>query len=797
MKRRCSFLALAGLLAGLVFGPPWPLQGKAPVLTEVREYVSARDRELMDRPTPQDKWTFSADRVVGQHDSEYAEAWGNATLTNGRDTLRADFMRYYRATGWVVLKGEVRARWQGDFLEAGEAEFDLNSKRGWLKNGSVFVSEPHLFIQSEYIEKRSGDTYKFKNAKVTACSGERPAWSFTAGEGDIVLDGYARLYHTAFRIKDVPVLYSPYLRIPVGGKRQSGFLLPSISSSKRLGLGLNLPYYWAIDSERDATFYENWMSKRGFMQGFEFRHAEDTSSKGLWRLDWMKDSEYADTEAEEDSQFRGDGLIRPNRDRWWWRSKYEGFLGSPRLRILADIDLVSDQNYLREFRYGLNGYEQSREQFLKEFGRDIDPMDSTTRKSTVLLSRDFDQYGLAGRLDYTQNLAFWNRNAPAKDDTTVQKLPELDFYAFKDRLADTPLEYEASAKYDYFWRQRGTKAHRLELEPSISLPLASKWITFIPKVGLRHEQYLVSEYENIGNQTLPGGAVEGNRTTTNDTPSATVFDLGFSLFSELSRVYDLADGVRLAATKENAGQSRWSKLRHSVTPRVEYAYTPVLTGQDKRPYFDERDRISGKNEVKYSLTNVLDRRREMVSLAPAQDGSVRPQLASDYLDFLTFRLEQSYDRNEATRNEQVLQYERRPFSDLLAEVVVKPERYLSLTSRTWFSPYLHRITEHEHMVSFGKQGLGDIYFGYDFLESIDEYKRQRPDRMKILRLGGGLQLTDSLYLSADYRTDLDAGRDIEKTLGLTWRSECYDVQFLYSRTASDDRFDVRFNLFEW
>jgi LPS-assembly protein len=276
-----------------------------------------------------DQWKLSADRIEGQHDSEYVQAVGNAVLVKGLNTLKADFMRYYQASRWVVLKGNVRVAWEGDILEAEEAEFDLSNMLGWLKRGKVFVGKPHIYFQSETIRKYGASSYRFQNAKVTGCDGDKPAWSISAGEGDINIDGRTKLWHTRFNVNDTPVAYVPFFSLPGGARRQSGLLMPEISYSKNRGASVNQPYYWVLDDERDLTFFENVMSRRGIMQGLEYRHTENPDTKGDWRIDYLNDRVAATNTHQEELYLQSDGLTRPNSNRWWVRSKFNGFIKDP------------------------------------------------------------------------------------------------------------------------------------------------------------------------------------------------------------------------------------------------------------------------------------------------------------------------------------------------------------------------------------------------------------------------------------------------------------------------------------
>ncbi len=796
MKRNLSKIGLiGGLLAVLVLCLPLTMLGNSPLLNKVRRYVS-------DAPVAEpkkDQWTFSADRVVGSHTSEYVEAFGNCTLSLGDNQLQADFARYYQSTGWVFVKGHVRAHWGGDFLQADQAEFDLNTMTGWLKKGRLFMAKPHIYVEADHVERTNGDTYKFKNAKVTACDGEQPAWSVTTEEGDIELDGRVHLYRSAFRVKDVPVFYWPYMALPGRKARQSGFLMPYMSSSKKLGIRVNLPYYWVISDEADMTFYQDYMSRRGYMQGLEFRHTNDSATRGIWKMDMLKDSTRAVTEADEWKDYQGDGLVRPNRSRWWVRSKYDGWLGSSDLKVKLDIDAVSDQNYLRDFQDGPTGFDHDRDEFLDVFGRDVENKDSLTRTSTAFLSRSWDRFGVAASARYVENLEFMNGNGKSGDNTTAQTLPELEAFAFQQQILGTPLEGAAEVKYDYFLRDKGHNGHRIRATPEVKLPLSSRFVTLIPSVGMDYTAYDLTRHQGYGNQTMvdSGGRTQNldSNATKDGFQSRATWNAGFTAFSEMTRVFDT--GEKVEADPGLVGTSRWTRLRHSIVPRVEYAYTPTITGQDKLPYFDEDDRIQGQNTVTYSLTNVLDRRRDSVVLSPGSGDNPQAAVATDYLDFLLFRLEQSYDRNEATRTHDRETYERRPFSDVMAELRIRPENFIDLITRVWFSPYKTSLTQTENTIRLYRDDLGEFTIGYNYLVKIDEYQRQRDQTMSVLELGGKWLMNDTFTLAAKFRHDFNEQRDLERTLRLSWAANCYTMHFQFTQKPNDQRFEVGFDLFNF
>lgn len=787
MKRtNCILLALLFALC-----LPLTATANAPGFVNVAPYVVEKPEVDPD----QTEWLFEADKVEGDHNAEFIEGTGNCSISLGENQLQADFVRYYQSTGWVFMKGNVRARWGGDFLQAEEGEFDLTNMTGWLKQGKLFMAQPHLYVEADRVGKSKGDSYSFRNAKVTACDGDTPAWSISTDEGYAELDDRIHLYRSTFNIKDVPSFYWPYVSMPGRQKRASGFLTPYLASSKRLGLQANLPYYWVVNEEVDATFYQNYMAKRGYMQGVEVRHVDDVATKGMWKVDLLHDAVTVDSEGDESDDYADDGLIRPNENRWWVRSKYDGWLLNPDLKVKLDLDIVSDQNFMRDFQRGPSGFDKNRDEFLDSFGRDIENKDDTTRTSLALLTRSWDRWGTAAKLEYVQNLAFRNGNGDSDDNTTVQTVPELEAFAFQQAIPGTPLEAAGEVKYDYFTRNYGHTGHRFKFTPEVKLPMSVSGVTLIPRAAADFASYELSRREAYGDDEIIDS---GGRTRTIDSSrvksssTRTTWAAGVTGFTEFSRVFDLENDLEVSA--DNAGASDWARIKHSIVPRLGYTYTPKPSGQEEHPYFDEYDRIDGRNEVTYALINVLDRRRDTVTLRPGGEDGPEAAASSNYRDFFYFRMEQSYDFDESTRKVQRDEYERRPFSDLLFDLNVKPGEWVSLSSRNWLSFYTGELTESENDLKVFKDGLGEVWLGYDFRSALDEYKRYRSQDLSIIELGAKWEATNAFTLRGKYRYDFHGSSNLERTIGLAWKADCYTLDFSYTGKSNDNRFEVGFNL---
>lgn len=749
----------------------------SPVLAQNDKAEASSQKEMVP-------WNIVADVLSSEHDSEVIEAKGNVELWSGSDYLQADFARYYKSTNWVYLRGNVKASWGTESMTAEEAEFDLKNSTGWLKNGTVFVEDPHLYFKGEHIERRKADTYAFKNANVTACDtedGSSPAWSIDMDEGEITLEGYAWLWHPRLKVKDVPAIYSPLMILPAKRERQSGLLFPEYGNSSRLGAFYHQPIYWAIDEESDATFTETYMSERGFMQGLEYRHTPSPDTKGVWRFDYLRDNTSADDPRDEDSQFKGDGLTRGNKDRYWWRSKYDGHIIDPRWKVKLDIDWVSDQNYLREFKLGHMEHAANRQMFLDEFHRDIDNADDLTRESSALVQRDWDRVGVAGKVQWTQNLNYRNGNNPASENDTLQRLPDLHAYVWKDQLFATPLEWQLDTSASNFWRRYGTKGTRVEAHPKISLPVQTGPVSVIPTLGLRETGYFVDEYENRSVATDDG------ETTARHLPN---FDV--TAFTEVYKVYEMDSRKELVVHRKFTGDDRWTAIRHSIQPRIGYKWTPQIS-QTNKPFFDDLDRISGQNELTYSLANILDYRQDTV-VNDKGDLPENAKLSSSYGEFLRLLVEQSYDQREATRNDERDTYSRRPFSDIMAELQFTPKEYLTLSARSFWSPYLGELTQQNFSATLEEEGLGSATAGIYFQEAVDEYKRKARQRIRQLNLGVNLDISDRWSTGFRYRSDLESSEDLEKTASVTFKHQCWTLTLYYTVTPYEERYHFQVKL---
>jgi len=80
---------------------------------------------------------------------------------------------------------------------------------------------------------------------LTTCQPDRNDWSIAASRVDLDQEsGFGTARHVRIRVKDVPVMYIPWISFPLDDRRKTGFLYPSFGTSNTgSGFYVTTPYY--------------------------------------------------------------------------------------------------------------------------------------------------------------------------------------------------------------------------------------------------------------------------------------------------------------------------------------------------------------------------------------------------------------------------------------------------------------------------------------------------------------------------------------------------------------------------
>ena len=702
-------------------------------------------------------WQVTADSLFYDQEADHYVAKGHVVVVKKKMRLSGDFVQLNHKTGQALAIGNAVLSDGEDILTGERIRFDLKNETGSAYHGTVFLKQNHFYIRGDKIQKTGEKTYSAQSASISTCDGENPDWKVTARNVSVALEGYGSAIHSTLWLKKVPVLYTPYFIFPAKTKRQSGFLPPRLRVSDRKGTEYEQPYFWAINDNSDATLYLDHMDRRGEKFGLEYRYVLSHLSKGALMGDFLNDRQ-ADDGTEDSSDrwgYKDDVYLRPNHDRYWFRMKHDQALPWDFFAKL-DLDMVSDQDYLVEFKSGYNGFDETNHYFQTVFGRGVDDYTDTTRLNRLNLNRAWDRSSLNIEGRWYDDVLFRRHSDPEDLDLTLHRLPFVEYDVSKGQFSDTPFYYDLSSDYIRFYRKDGLRGHRVDVYPKAYLPVKlNNYLSLEPFVGLRETFWHIDQYET---------EKEGQ----DSTQLRDLYDTGINLSTELYRIY-------------NTGGKTLDKIRHSILPKITYRYLPEKE-QDQYPKFDGVDRIGRVNQVGYSLTNTFTSR----SLKKTPNTEIPQYL---YREFARLSVNQSYNIYEAT-DEDI--EEKEPFSNINGQLTLSPMDYISVDADAQWSVY-----EHDWM-SYNTQCKVSDYRGDSFHV---EYRYRRDSAES--KSDGKESIYTRLYANLfegfsafwDHERNLYDKEDIKTGIGVIYKAQCWSIDFRYTDEFEDRAYSVMINLY--
>ena len=260
-----------------------------------------------------------------------------------------------------------------------------NRRKFWSQNqkptsgDSTKASQSYFFkITGDLIERSDGNDYRAREALFSPCrcaDDEAPAWGFRSYKIEAQLGGYADLYHPILEVKGVPVLYLPYLKMPIKDQRQSGFLPPTFTNDAG-GSGniYSQPVYFDLGRDLDATLSTDVFERRGTKLGVELRYAQrefsgwELNVEGIRDRKWVEDrdireallTDYFDDSpyctnviAKELAECRKRVRTRLGVPANTWRSS-KSWRGStilrPRVSFASRGEVLSDHRYVKDLK---------------------------------------------------------------------------------------------------------------------------------------------------------------------------------------------------------------------------------------------------------------------------------------------------------------------------------------------------------------------------------------------------------------------------------------------------------------
>ena len=255
---------------------------------------------------------------------------GGVTLVDKSQIIQADELAFDRLLMKFNAQGNIHYQNNSIDIFASELFASKKDKKSTMLDAAyqLYGNPGHGSAIELQIDSAKG--LSLLDSTFTTCAGDKPDWQIKASEIKISADGSeGQAYHAQVRFFDTPILYLPYFTFPVSKQRKSGFLYPKIGSSTNSGIRIELPYYWNIAPNMDATITPHYMSKRGAQLKTEFRYLSGLQN-GSINLEYL----HKDKEIKSNSN-----------SRYLARFQHVGTL-SDNFRAYVDYTTISDDNYL-------------------------------------------------------------------------------------------------------------------------------------------------------------------------------------------------------------------------------------------------------------------------------------------------------------------------------------------------------------------------------------------------------------------------------------------------------------------
>jgi LPS-assembly protein len=679
-------------------------------------------------------WRLRASQLVYDAPSRTYTAEGRVEIVQGDRRLTAEWAQVHETTKIVRLKGNVVLILEGDIFSGQEGTFNLVTRSGEMRGARLFLQRNHFRLDSALIRKTGEHTFYAEEATVTTCDADRPAWSFKTRKMSVVLEGTARGRGNTLRLGGLPVFYTPFLTLPALTKRQSGLLIPNVELSKASGTVLEFPIYWAISNHADATFYQNYLSKRGYMQGVDLRYRGRRDAAGELRFVYLKDG-------------RRDTQVV---NRYWAAGMVDQRLTS-NLDMRLTLDHVSDSAFLERFNFGYLGISRYSRDLLANFGRQLEPQEIKTRVSTLLVSGNFPW----------ANITTFGRNYQklrADEPFPFNQAPGAQLTTLTMPVKNLPLMVGLESSYGYFLQEQGGRGHRLDFHPQawLQTKLLSV-LSFEGRAGFRETIFLVDKADP-----------ERRRV---DTVTRQLYDIKASLASSWYKDYGRGQGTQ--------GEF----YRHYLRPEVTYWNMPFYSPQ-RLPYYrpfdwgwvdrtsrnlpvrEGDDPLGGINTVTYGFSSNLLRRWEN-----AQGQAV-------VQDVVWFRLLQGVFFNNFHMGLDGLPQPHHRFSDFLGEVEVYPFRRVTLGSEVALSPYEEGFTRAK--VKF-------IFFDHERQKYLNVNYVLIKDFANQINVTTYINLLPSVKTWFTFNHTFRFDNKLERRYGIILQRQCWGVAFAYTDRPDDQR----------
>ncbi|MCF1427815.1 MAG: LPS assembly protein LptD [Shewanella sp.] len=659
---------------------------------------------------------------------------GDVTLIQGNRLIKADEAVLDQRKEQLDANGNLVFQDSAFTVTADALQARMKNNSATLKGAKYWLHGQQVHGDANELEITPNNNLLLSETNFTTCPPGDSSWLLEADK--IKIDSkeeWGEIWDARLRVGGIPVLYVPYMTVPVSDKRKTGLLFPTFSTSSTNGVEFALPWYWNIAPEYDMTFTPQYMSNRGLFLKNEFRYLAGEAQKGQVNLEYLG----------------SDRSLAGSPDRYLYHWEHQGAFDN-NWRVLANYTDVSDNNFFNDLN------------------------------SDVAQATD-NQLSRVGELSYFQNN--WNAGIRVQDikvlgedDEPYQVMPQVNFNYFSPDLWQS-LDFNFASEVTNFAHidagelgqsedpllanQTIPTATRLHLEPTLSWPIYGPAGSFVSELKLYQTNYWQRDFA-----TDSALSSQVNRTI----PQARLY--GQVNFERQTRLFD-------------------ANYRQTLEPQIQYLYVGYQNQSDIGLYdtgalqddfyglFRDRrytglDRIANANQVTLGVTTRLfdKHNEEQLKFSIGQ----------------IFYLEDNKVPLYNDRNGNELE-DTPSFSVLAAELDAKLYEDFYFSGAVQYDTKEQENQKSEFTLDYRPGANKLVQLSYRYVPDLQYTDNSETVDISQAGIRGAWPIMDDLYFVGNWYYDLNESRSIETYTGFQYESCCWAVRLSYHyriKTNYDD-----------
>ncbi len=426
--------------------------------------------------------SITADKLQFDNQTYQLDAEGNVVFfTPSGDKLIADSMGLEVETRlgsaespqfWIAEREAKKKRRKVTLLddfgganeEYEEEESEEEKSKPEPSEGTVYISARG---EAERMFFEGHERERLQDVRITSCVEGQDDVYVTAKE--MVLDhgtGIGTAKHLKVRFFNIPIFYFPRASFPITSERKTGFLFPTVGYDDESGYVLEVPYYWNIAPNVDATLTTRYLSERGVQALGEVRYITE-NNEGELRAEILP----------------GDDLFGEDRH----ALSYDNVFSKDKWLGRIDLNDVSDDEYL------------------DDFSNDVEISSATFLDQEAQLRYSARYWHLSGRL---RDFEIVNDELDEINEPYSQ-LPEIDFGARSPYRRGQLFRFELDSTLTNFDHPSDEKitGTRFSATPGVRMPFRKIYGYVEPELTVRHTSYsldnIMDDEEDNPSVTVP------------------------------------------------------------------------------------------------------------------------------------------------------------------------------------------------------------------------------------------------------------------------------------------------------